>query len=114
MPGSRALSDELALAEEVGPQGVGGGQVGVADGEGVSGVGLRRFSEVQQGAHHVGDLLLAGAAAPDGGQLDAAGRVFDDGQVVQRGGENARAERQAFLRIYQSYYLAFFLLQSIN
>ena len=38
-------SNILPLAEEVGADGIGSGEVGVADGEGIGGIGCRGFGE---------------------------------------------------------------------
>lgn len=51
----------------------------ITDGEGIRCIRGRSFREVEQSPHHKSDLLLAGSAAADSGQFDAAGRILHNG-----------------------------------
>src|SRR5260221_11807598 len=61
--------------------------VGVADGdgEGIAGVGLRRFLEAEHDFYHIADLRLASAAEAGDRLPDPARGVFVNRQVVLRG-----------------------------
>lgn len=75
-------------------QGVRGEEVGEADGQGIRGIGFRRFPEFQQGAHHEGDLRLLRPAPPHDGEFDAFGGVFHDAQSgFRRGNDHGRLGR---------------------
>ena len=56
------------------------------DGQRVSGIGLGRFLEAEQNAHHVLNLHLVRTSAADDGLLDRSRRVLGHRQVAHDGG----------------------------
>ena len=59
--------DIFALFEEVGADGVGRDEVGVADGEGICRIGGGGLGKAEQGAHHESHLVFTGRASAHGG-----------------------------------------------
>ena len=59
--------------------------------QGVGGIGLGRLGKVEEGLHHLLDLLLGGLAVADHGLLDLQGRVFEDRQPPRDAGYHGGA-----------------------
>ncbi len=72
----------------MGADGVGSGQVGVTDGQGISCIRRGGLGKVEQGTHHERDLLFARTAAAHSGQLHAGGWVLHYLQAVAGSGQH--------------------------